>query len=244
MKASLIGANADDVRALAEEAGIQFVGVDENPDVVITYGGDGTLIGCEHRLPGIAKLPMRDNRSCAKCERHHDRDVLARLTAGELRDFRLMKLEARTGDTTVLGLNDILLRNSDLRSAVRFTVHVNGERATDEVIGDGLVIATPFGSSAYFRSITNTTFRMGIGIAFSNCTEFLNHMVVMPDDEIRVEIVRGPAHLTADNSPELIDLESGDDIVIRRADEEARIYGLDALRCSHCHYLRAPRRRF
>ncbi|MFT7616400.1 MAG: NAD+ kinase [Planctomycetota bacterium] len=245
MQVSLIGNNAGDVAPFVEEIGVEIVGVDENPDVMITYGGDGTLIGAEIAHPGVPKLPMRDNKSCAKCDLHNDAAVFRRLIQNELQETRLEKLEATTRGQTILGLNDILLRNGDLRSAVRFQVHVGGEPVTDEMIGDGLVAATPFGSSAYFRSITNTTFRAGIGIAFSNCTEFPNHMVLLPEDEVRVEIIRGPALLAADNTPRVLELASGDDIIIRRAaKQEATILGLDALRCPLCQYMRAPRRRF
>ena len=244
MRASLVGNNAQDITPLAEAAGITLVEPDENPEVIITYGGDGTLIGAENAYPGVPKLPMRDRKSCSKCDLHHDEAVLKRLVAGELVLTHLQKLSAETQGQTIVGLNDILLRNSDLRSAVRFQVYINGEPATDEMIGDGMVIATPFGSSAYFRSITATTFRTGIGLAFSNCTEFLNHMVLLPDDEIRVAIVRGPAHLTADNIPRVLKLDAGDDIVIRGAHEQASIYGLDGMRCPLCQYMRAPRRRF
>ncbi len=244
MRISLVGNNAVDVEPFIREAGLELVGIDDNPDVMVTYGGDGTLIGAEISHPGVPKLPMRDRKSCAKCEVHRDEAVLKRLVDSELVQTHLKKLSARVQDQTVYGLNDILLRNSDLRSAVRFQVYINGESATDEMVGDGLVAATPFGSSAYFRSITNTTFRVGIGLAFSNCTEFLNHMVLFPEDEIRVAIIRGPAHLTADNSPQIIKLTSGDDIVIRRAGKEATILGLDGMRCPLCQYMRAPRRRF
>ncbi len=244
MKLGLLGSNAGDIHPLLRELGIEIVSDPKKADALVTYGGDGTLIGAELEFPGVPKLPIRDGTTCAKCARHLDRAMLERLLRGDLEETRLMKLGATVGSRTLTGLNDISIRNSNLRSAVRFVVSVNGERATDEVIGDGLVISTPFGSSAYFRSITNTTFRSGIGIAFNNCTEFNNHLVLHEDDEILVQIVRGPASMTADNNPQVIDLDSGNDVVVKPSAGYARIFGLDALRCPFCRYTHAPRRRF
>ncbi len=244
MRVSFTGHDTEQIQLLAKHVGLDVVEVEAEPEVIITYGGDGTLIGTETNYPGIPKLPMRDRKSCAKCPIHEDEAVLRRLSEGALEKSALKKLSATTQGKTILGVNDILLRNSDLRSAVRFQVYINDEPATDEMIGDGMVVATPFGSSAYFRSITHTTFRGGIGLAFSNCTEFLNHMVLLPDDVVSINIIRGPAHLTADNTPKVLEVASGDTIVVKRADEEAVILGLDGLRCPLCQYVRAPRRRF
>ncbi len=244
MRVALVGRHATDIRDAVERHGFEIVLPDENPDVIIAYGGDGTFIGAEAEWPGVPKLGLRSSRSCVKCGQHEDEDVLGRLARGDVSRTELMKLRAEMGSRAFLGLNDVILRNSDLRSAVRFSVLVNGERATDEIIGDGLVVATPFGSSAYFRSIANTTFRCGIGIAFNNCTEFLHHLVLREDDEVVVEISRGPADVTADNDPSVARAEGGDNLCIRRSGERATVLALDTLRCPFCRYKHAPRRRF
>ena len=132
--------------------------------------------------------------------------MLARLASGTAVRTELLKLVVAVHGRSIWGLNDILLRNSDIRSTVRFSVTVNSEPLTDEVIGDGLVVATPFGSSAYFRSISNTTFRTGIGIAFNNCTDFGNHVVLRPEDRLvnfdrhldRKSVIRRRLHNSVD----------------------------------------------
>lgn len=244
MRVHLIGSRASDLLPILERLEIEVSDEAEASDLVVTYGGDGTLIGAEARWPGMPKLPMRDDRTCQKCDRHTNERVLGRLARGEIETSELIKLEARVGDEVLHGMNDILMRNEDVRSAVRFTLYVDDDRVTDEMIGDGLVASTPFGSSAYFRSITNTTFRAGIGIAFNNCTEFLNHLVLLEDDEVRMHVVRGPAQLTADNVESVIDLGSGDDVIIRRSEQSAKVLAVDDMRCSLCRYTHAPRRRF
>lgn len=244
MKVALVGRNAHDLLPLIAEFGFELVADPRTAETIIAYGGDGTLIGSEHTYPGIKKIGLRDNRVCSKCARHADRDVLSRLARGQAPASELAKLVVSVRDKKLWGLNDVLLRNSDIRSAVRFSVHVNDEPVTDEIIGDGLVASTPFGSSAYFRSISNTTFREGIGLAFNNCTDFGNHMVLLPSDRVTVAIVRGPAHVTTDNNPEIITVDEGDRLEISRSSETARILAADTLRCGHCRYTNAPRRRF
>ena len=244
VRVHLIGKNASDLVPVLARLDVEVTDDPAAADLHVTYGGDGTLIGAESRWPGKPKLPMRDDRACQKCENHTNERILDRLVRGELKPTHLIKLDAIVRGERLQGMNDILMRNEDVRSAVRFVVHVNDERVTDEMIGDGLVASTPFGSSAYFRSITTTTFRAGIGLAFNNCTEFLNHLVLREDDVVRLEIVRGPAQLTADNVDRILHLDAGDDLVIRRSDETASVLSVDGMRCSLCRYTNAPRRRF
>ncbi|MEE9394225.1 MAG: hypothetical protein V3W41_17130 [Planctomycetota bacterium] len=244
MKFGLVGKNAAILKPLLEARGIELADSFDAADLLISYGGDGTLIGAEREFPEVPKLGMRDASAVTKCPEHEDALVLDRFLSGELAKTELMKITATIDGKRLRGMNDIILRNSDVRSSVRFRVAVNNKMVSDETIGDGLVAATPFGSSAYFRSITNTVIRTGMGLAFNNCTEFLHHLVLKPDDVVQVEIVRGPAQLTADNSPEIIDLSNGDAFVIQRSTRSAVVYGIDSLRCGQCRYSHAPRRRF
>ncbi|MEZ6196366.1 MAG: hypothetical protein R3F20_11670 [Planctomycetota bacterium] len=244
MKVAVVGSKPEPMVALAASRGLEVVAPENDPELIIAYGGDGTLIGAERRWPGVPKLGIRDNENTIKCREHTDELVLDRFLAGDLPVAELMKVTAAVGLRELRGLNDVILRNRDIRSSVRFTVYVNGEAVSDETIGDGLVLATPFGSSAYFRSITNTSIRTGIGLAFNNCTEFVNHLVLREDDDVRVLIVRGPAELCADNDPEILELDSGDEILVRRSTKHAVVHGVDVLRCGRCRYAHAPRRRF
>ena len=217
---------------------------ERDPDVVVSVGGDGAFIGAERAWPGVPKLGIRRDATCFKCESHTDEVMLRRLRLGALQETRLIKLEARGSGTDLLALNDIILRNADVRSAVRFRVLLDGRPITEELIGDGLVLATPFGSSAYFRSITGITIRTGIGLAYNNCTDALHHLVLAEDETITVQVIRGPALLAADNNPEVHTLGDGAEITVRRAAQPARVLAVDSLRCPECRYINAPRRRF
>jgi NAD+ kinase len=242
MRVLLTGKPDDHFLSAVKAVGLELC--EERPDVVLSVGGDGAFIGAERAFPGIPKLGIRADASCRKCAKHTDKEMLAQLVAGRLAETVLMKLEARIGDTALRAVNDVMVRNADLRAAVRFRISLDGQRVSDELIGDGLVIATPFGSSAYFRSITGVTIRTGIGLACNNCTDNMAHLVVGENEEIGIEIVRGPAVLAVDNDPALHALNSGVMLSVRRAPQGARVLGADALRCADCRYVNAPRRRF
>jgi NAD+ kinase len=218
--------------------------VDGEADVIVAYGGDGTLIGAERDFPGVPKLGMRHDGTCIKCDKHKDEVVLERLRKGDVREERLLKLLGTCGDHAMTAMNDIIFRNADPRSAVRFVVSLDGQQVSEEMIGDGLVIATPFGSSAYFRSITRVTIRCGIGVAFNNCTDFLHHLVIGESERLDVDITRGPATVTSDNDPRLHPVDGNQRLTVRRAAEDARLVAADTLRCADCRYVHAPRRRY
>lgn len=238
MRVSLYGRNLDELRILLRDfPGFQIV--KEDPELVIAHGGDGALLGAERDFPGIDKLPLRDRKHNPKCPEHDERQVLQALLDGKLSQTRLEKLEAASPSGMVRGINDVCINKANISSAVRFRLWLDGRLENSQVVGDGLVVSTVFGSTGYYRSITKSTFRTGLGLAFNNSTEPMDHLVVGPETRIEVEILRGPALLLADNAPERIPLRIGDHIRIFREPVTTRVFGLDVFRCRSCFALRA-----
>lgn len=242
MRVLILGEGIGSFRDVVAATGLEIV--DEQPEVILAYGGDGTFIGSERLHPGVPKVGIRRESTTNKCPSHQDDVLMRRLRDGELEETSLMKLQATFDGSTVDAVNDIIVRNGDVRAAVRFRMHLNGQPVTEELIADGVIVCTPFGSSAYFRSVTRTVIRTGIGVAINNCTDLLNHLVIGEDEEIRVQLTRGPATLAADNDPEMHALGDGADIVVQRSDRPFRVLGVDSLRCPDCRYVHAPRRRY
>jgi len=237
MRVAICGRNLDDLRDTLRE--FPFEVVDADPDAVISYGGDGSLLGAERDFPGVPKCPVRDRRSSPKCLRHGEEQVLRLLADGALSESRLTKLEAvKQGDRGVVGINDVVINKQSISSAVRYRLWLDGELYKDQIVGDGLVVATPFGSTGYYRSITHSLFRVGLGLAFNNSTEPLDHLVIDGDSVIDVEIIRGPAVLLADNDPGRVALEAGDRVKIKKSPEETVVLGLEVFRCEDCGQLR------
>jgi len=202
------------------EAGFAYD--EKKPDIVISYGGDGTFLWAERAYPGVPKALFRYSKICKKCHNLPINHALALIKKKKYKIVEHIKLEARIGKTVLLGTNDVVIRNALPTHAIRFTIEVNGKKIDEEFIGDGVVVATPFGSTAYFHSITKKTFTKGIGIAFNNTTAEHKPAFLSDRARIKLTITRGEALMVADNEPRMIVLTQGKNITIKVSNKKAK----------------------
>ena len=226
MKIAIVGRNTEDLVRIAEKD-FGFKIDYFNPEIVISNGGDGSLLGAEHQYPGILKLGLRDSETSLKHEQTDVFDAFSKLKHGNFTAKQYIKLEAKSNNKSVVALNDISIRSSNVLSAIRYTVEINNKDYTGEIIGDGLIVSTPVGSSAYYRSITKSVFQVGIGLAFNNSIEAVDHLVLDDDVVIKTKITRGPAIAAADNNNIWINLNTGDEVVIRKHHQKATLLFID-----------------
>lgn len=225
MKIAIVSKNNDEIEILKKDKDFEIV--EKNPDFVISHGGDGTLMKAEHKFPGVPKILLCDSEICKKCSPYSNEEILKRIKSGKYSVEESWKLEAEANGKKVMGMNDIIVHNRDARHAIRYRLWNNTREIGKEIIGDGVVIATPFGSTAYYRSITDSFFEVGIGIAFNNSTEQSDHMVIKEDGMIKIKITRGPALVYADNQEEFIELEKDDEVVIKKSNQIVKIVKID-----------------
>lgn len=220
-----------EIEDLVKSFGLKIVA--SNPDVVITHGGDGTVLGAEKNFPGIPKLILKNSAVCHLCSPLSNEKLLELFVSGKLKTKEYMKLEALVSPNFLnppLALNDIAIAHKFPNVAIRFQVLEKdlekespwkGDSLID-LIGDGVVLATPFGSTGYFYSITKSSFTSGIGLAFNNIHNVnIREKIVDEDDEIKIKIFRGPAVMALDNDPRLFDLPEFTEIIIRKAPQFA-----------------------
>ncbi|OQA83902.1 MAG: inorganic polyphosphate/ATP-NAD kinase [Lentisphaerae bacterium ADurb.Bin242] len=243
MKIALYGKKSDAVEKILREKGVALVRHESNDfDLLISYGGDGAMLGSELVHPGRLKMPVRDRETAPYCPKHSLEWQIDALLGGKLKETSLMKLVGTVGVVQHYAINDIFIHNTNNVSALRYQVKIDDDIYAREVVGDGVGVATVHGSTAYYRSITHGSFRVGIGIAFSNSTELLNHLVLQEDSVIKVRILRGPSELVFDNSPDITPLREGDVITIRKSDKTAQVLGLDVFMCPECRRIRREQR--
>lgn len=235
MRVLLFGKKSVEIKSLVQSLNLEIVKKD--PEVVVTYGGDGTLLSSEVKFPSIPKLGIRDNAICIKCQNHKDEVVLQKLKGGTLKLSKINKLEGEILGRKILATNDFVIRNTLQMHAIRFNAFKNGKQINNLIIGDGIVATTTFGSTGYFQSITRTSFQKGLGLAFNNTTENLQPIYFCRKDIIKIVIVRGPATLTYDNSLVTFKLEGGSEITFKESPEKLLIYE-SSINCNNCKVTR------
>ena len=123
----LIGKNLDDIRPLLGRFGMQEAGETDIPELVIAHGGDGSFLQSEQLYPGIAKLPIRDERTAPRCLDHSSEALLEAFCSGNCRPVILPKVAAACKGKVLTGINDVFLHNRDRVSALRYRVRIDGE---------------------------------------------------------------------------------------------------------------------
>jgi NAD+ kinase len=197
--------------------------VDKNPDFIICYGGDGTVLFSERTIPEVPKLIIKTSRVCRKCDYTPKqlKKLLSNIMKGNYCLHKKMKLEAEAKGKKLVGLNEIQVHLKLPIYAVRFSLSVNGTEY-DELIGDGVIIATAFGSTGYYKATGGERFEKGIGISFNNLHNIrAENFVVKEDSVVKLVIIRGPAWLLADNNEDFVDLDAGDAVTVRRSESVA-----------------------
>lgn len=232
MKILLHGKNSKNIEGLVKSLGFEVVSI--NPDVVISYGGDGTLLASERLYPGIPKLPLRDSLICKKCSEHEEEVLLKKLLSNSLKIKEYKKLATTILYRDFLALNDFVVRNLSPIHTIRFRVDKNNKL----LIGDGIVVSTIFGSTGYFKSITGQTFQKGFGVAFNNTTEQINPLFLKDEDFLTFKLARGQATLSFDNNPDIFNIDEGSELIFKLSDKVARIYEPESLRCPDCKITR------
>ncbi len=236
----LFGSQSDDLLPLIAHYNNLMV-VEKNPDVVVCYGGDGTLLAAELQWPGVPKAPILNSRRGHRCIPKSPEEVIAALAGNALVRNVYTKLECSlytarrkgTPDFALTCLNEVNVHMGRINSAVRFKLWINGLPFENgvEIVSDGFVACTAFGSTAYFKAITKGFFTEGIGVAFKATTHPVNHLIVPESAEILFKITRGPATLAFDNSMDYLELDLGDRLSIRKRPQGAVILTCEPVAC-------------
>lgn len=133
-------------------AAIEAAGADDAPDLCLVLGGDGTLLHALRRFAATDVPVFGVNFGTvgflAAVERDQTEEGLRRAFAGEIETVRLPGLEVTVGGRAAVGLNDVSLARRPDQRVAELSYRVAGEEV-GHVRCDGLVAATPVGSTGY-----------------------------------------------------------------------------------------------
>ncbi len=212
--------------------------VPKETDCIITVGGDGTLIQAARDLAGREIPLIGINRGhlgyLTQVSRREDiREMADALLADQYQIEERMMLDGRIfreGRELArdIALNEIVLTHRDAIRVLRFGVYVNGE-FLNEYTADGLIAATPTGSTAYNLSAGGPILApyANITVLTPICSHALNaRSIVLPaDDEVCIEVREGSQAVVFDGD-KTVNLEKGDQLTVTRSSEKTRLIRL------------------
>ncbi len=228
----------------ADEIGLVDHGIDAEKlsaavDVVVSVGGDGTMLRAvelvaEHGVAvigvNVGQLGYLTEVDPADWQRALERWVAGEYTIDE-RMLLSIRVEGASatgagGPVRALGLNEAVVEKTPMGHTVRLAVDLDGEFFTTYA-ADGMIVATPTGSTAYAFSARGPIVAPGhralLLTPVSPHMLFDRTLVLEPSTEIRLRVCgHRPATLSVDGR-NLGELGDGDTVVCTAADRSARL---------------------
>ncbi len=212
-----------------------FVLDDKEPELLIVLGGDGMILVGAHTYPESMLFPVRKDSYGYKTKadlKDFDR-AIDLILKGRFRVREEALIKAESGDKTVYALSEIQLCARPPTypyHCLRFDVEKDGTTFKKNVISDGIVFATPYGSTGIYSSIVGNEelkkklFEQGIGVApiLEHSVPRLKPQVVDKGSKFLVRLNRGKAWLVYDNIHDMIPLKEGDAIKVGVSDKSTK----------------------
>jgi NAD+ kinase len=141
------------VRGAAEKYRVEVV-PEENADVVVALGGDGTILRAVHKFQGrpVLGLNIGGLGFLASVEKKDFDRAMELLAASRfsVSERTMLAIRSREATETIVALNDIVFKGALGHPSV-MDVSVDNHAFT-RYFADGMIVATPTGSTAYSLS--------------------------------------------------------------------------------------------
>jgi NAD+ kinase len=198
-------------------------------DLAVVVGGDGTMLGIARELArwNIPLVGINQGRLgfITDIPVGQYREALAPMIAGDYEEEQRAMLEGdvwRDGERIYEGLsmNDVVVSRGATASMVELRVDVDDDFVAN-LRADGLIVASPTGSTAYALSAGGPILHPGIGgwvvVPIASHT-LSNRPIVLPDcGEVRIGIVAGRDVSANFDMHSLASLLHGDQVRVRRS---------------------------
>jgi NAD+ kinase len=206
-------------------------------DVLVVLGGDGTFLRAaraviEDDVP-LLGINVGKVGFLSKVEANEIESVLGRLVAGQFEIEPRMALEGRIlrdgADAyggRLLALNDVVVARGSLARVVRLDTSIDGTHLAS-FIADGLVVASPTGSTGYSFSaggpLLGPTARNLVVTPIAGYLTTIRSVVVGPSAVVRCRIVEAHEALVSIDGREDIPLAVGDVVEVRAIERPVRL---------------------
>ncbi len=153
-KIAFVASSSQSARNAARGLSARYgkVSIDE-AEVVVALGGDGLMLRTLHRLMGTGKPIYGMNRGSVGflMNEYRDDGLIERLEAAEIsivHPLLMTAVDKHGVNHQARAINEVsMLRES--YQAAKLRISVDGKVRLEELVADGVLIATPAGSTAY-----------------------------------------------------------------------------------------------
>ncbi|MCR5546980.1 MAG: NAD(+)/NADH kinase [Lachnospiraceae bacterium] len=215
--------------------------VPEGVEGIFTIGGDGTLVRAAQMTfeSNVPLMGVNHGHLGYLCDLNEDSvyPAIDRMFANDYEIEERMMLSGyvirSNGEKTPIqhSLNDIVVSSDDGKSVIRLTVYINGEYLYS-IQGDGMIFATPTGSTAYNLSangpIVDPKTEAILMTPINPHTLNSRSIVLDSEDEISIEIT--PRRQTAVEAATVLfdgsfpyNMVPGDRLVVRKSNRKTKM---------------------
>ena len=199
------------------------------PDLVLAVGGDGTMLGAVQRAVAwdvpVLGFNLGTLGFLTEAEPKDLSQVVSRLMAGDFDVENRLTVAAAIGGVRAIGVNDVVVEKVDSTRLVSLTVFVDGtEFATYRA--DGLIVATPTGSTAYSFSaggpVVDPKVDALVLTPVASHSLFDRPLVLPSDAHIEVTVFRDRLVKVNVDKTDLGEIGEGETVEIVKGDRPAR----------------------
>ena len=203
-------------------------------DLAVVVGGDGTMLGIARKLSrhNVPLVGINQGRLgfITDIQIGHFHDALAPMIAGDFEEEHRAMLESEVWRDNQrifegLSMNDVVVSRGATAGMVELRVDI-GDEFVANLRADGLIVASPTGSTAYSLSAGGPIVHPGIAgwvlVPIASHT-LSNRPIVLPDTgEVRVTVVAGRDVSANFDMQQLASLLYGDQVRVRRSAHKVR----------------------
>ncbi len=204
---------------------------DKLADMVISFGGDGTLLSaaremlmCEMPIMGfnVGKLGFLAEYSVLELEKN-----ISQVVNGNFRLVDRSVLETYVNNKRYFALNDFVMEKRNTSKMITVAVYSN-EHCVGDYRADGIVLTTPTGSTAYSLSCSGPIIAPSAKVLcitpISPHTLTLRPLVIPDTNEVTFSLTdAGGGVIVVADGTTITELETGDSIKIKLSEERVKL---------------------
>ncbi|HEX5132903.1 MAG TPA: NAD(+)/NADH kinase [Candidatus Krumholzibacteria bacterium] len=238
MAASLTAAGVrvyvdDDLATMAPSLPGVAAGIPEQCDLLVAIGGDGTILKYARRYVDRTTplVGVKCGRLGFLAESHPDR-VMRLLNDGAFCIQNRMRILCTVKHDGIparsfTALNDVVVHSTGYSRMVRLRVEVGGNLLR-EFSADGLIVATPTGSTAYSLSaggaIVEPTLEAIVLTPLNPHTMSMRPMVLDASETVRIQVTDAPSGVIATVDGQLgMEFDGSSEVTVRRDTRPTRL---------------------